>query len=126
MGFSSPTTTRMGISDARAKLTKLVNEVYRGETRIVVEKSGIPVAVMVSPADLTRLQDLDRRREAAWSVVDEVRARFADVSEEELLGQSLESIAAVRAARRAARSSAEATSSGSSATEDVVVGASRA
>ncbi len=125
MAARRPMTTHMGISDARAKLTSVVNDVYRGETRIVVEKSGIPVAVMVSPADLTRLQGLDRRREAAWSVVDEIGARFVGVSEDELMEQALESVANVRAARRASRASAGSISSDSVEAEEVVVGASR-
>ena len=37
-----PTTETMRISDVRGQLNKLVNRVYRKETRVVVEKSGIP------------------------------------------------------------------------------------
>lgn len=36
MPAKSPTTTHVAISDARAKLTSLVNGVYRGETRIII------------------------------------------------------------------------------------------
>ena len=125
MTVKLPRTTHLGISEARAKLTSLVNEVYRGETRIVVEKSGIPVAVVVSPADLARLEQLDRRREAAWATVDEISTRFAGISEEELMERAVESVASVRAARRAARLTTETSSPDSTETEDAMVVVSR-
>jgi prevent-host-death family protein len=55
-------TQTMKISEVKNTLSSLVNKVYRKETRVLVEKSGIPVAALVSADDLTRLQQLDR----AW------------------------------------------------------------
>jgi len=79
-----PTTQTMKISDVRSRLNTLVNEVYRKETRVVVEKSGIPVAGLVSAEDLKRLDQLDRQRDARFAVIDEVREAFADVPDEEI------------------------------------------
>ena len=107
MAVTRPTVLHMGISDARAKLTSVVNGVYRGETRIVVEKSGIPVAVVISPGDLARLDRLDRREAEDWAFVDEIRARFADVSEDELMRRAVESVREVRAEKRARREAQE-------------------
>lgn len=44
MANDTPTTETMKISDVRAELNKLVNRVYRHETRVIVEKSGTPAA----------------------------------------------------------------------------------
>ncbi|MCL4541912.1 MAG: type II toxin-antitoxin system Phd/YefM family antitoxin [Chloroflexi bacterium] len=42
-------TQTIPISQARQKLGALVNQVYKRQVRIVVEKSGIPVVALVSP-----------------------------------------------------------------------------
>lgn len=101
MAITTRTTTHMGISDARAKLTSVVNDVYRGDTRIVVEKSGIPVAAFVSPADLAKLEELDRDRSRFFELMNQMQAAFSDVSEEELIEQATLSIADVREEMRA-------------------------
>jgi prevent-host-death family protein len=59
-----PTMLTMKISEVKQQLNRLVNQVYRRETRIMVEKSGIPVAGIVSAEDLERLDRLDRERRA--------------------------------------------------------------
>ena len=79
-----PTTETMKISDVRGQFNTLVNRVYRKETRVVVEKSGIPVAGLVSAEDLRRLDQLDREREARFAIVDEVRQAFAGVPDDEI------------------------------------------
>jgi len=109
MAITTRTTTHMGISDARAKLTSVVNDVYRGDTRIVVEKSGIPVAAFVSPADLAKLEELDRKWNRLLDRMDEMQAAFADVSEEELIREADRAVQSVREQARAARQSAAST-----------------
>ncbi len=52
MPEQNPATQTVTISDVKKSLSGLVNEVYRGNTRILVEKSGIPAAALVSVADL--------------------------------------------------------------------------
>jgi len=59
-----PTMLTMKISEVKQQLNRLVNQVYRRETRVMVEKSGIPVAGIVSAEDLERLDRLDRERRA--------------------------------------------------------------
>jgi prevent-host-death family protein len=53
-------------TEARNRLPQLLNSVYRGEGRVVVERSGIPVAAIVSPQDLAALDRLDAQRARAW------------------------------------------------------------
>ncbi|CAN5666608.1 hypothetical protein BH23CHL3_BH23CHL3_11240 [soil metagenome] len=78
------TTETMKISDVRSQLNQLVNRVYRKETRVIVEKSGIPVAGIVSAADLERLDRLDEEDQDAWAVLEAMRAPFRDVPSEEI------------------------------------------
>ncbi len=75
-------TQTMKISDVKTHLSDVVNRVYRKEARVVVEKSGIPVAALVSTADLARLDRLDRERADRFTVLDEMRAAFAGVPPE--------------------------------------------
>jgi prevent-host-death family protein len=79
-----PITQTMKISDVRGQLNTLVTQVYRKETRVVVEKSGIPVAGLVSVEDLDRLDRLDREQRERFAVIDEVRQAFAGVPDEEI------------------------------------------
>ena len=76
-------TQTMKISEVKTQFSSLVNRVYRRETRVVVEKRGIPVAALVSTADLARLDHLDKERADRFKVLDEMRAAFKDVPPEE-------------------------------------------
>ena len=48
------TTQTIPVSQARQKLGELINQVYKRQVRIVVEKSGIPVVALVALADFER------------------------------------------------------------------------
>ncbi len=109
MRMHQPTTQTMKISTVRAELNTLVNQVYRKETRVVVEKSGIPVAALVSTDDLARLSQLDRERAERFAILDELRAAFRDVPPEELEREAERALAEVRAEMRAERDQADAT-----------------
>lgn len=56
-------TQTIPVSQARQKFGELINEVYKRNVRIIVEKSGIPVVALVSLADLERWSRQDRQRE---------------------------------------------------------------
>lgn len=103
-----PVTQTMKISSVRAELNTLVNQVYRHETRVVVEKSGIPVAALVSTDDLKRLDELDRERAARAALLEEFRAPFKDVPPEEIERQVAIALDEVRAEMRAERAAAAA------------------
>ncbi len=90
-----PMTQTMKASQARAEWSQLLNKVYRKQTR--VEKSGIPVAAIVSPDDLERLRRVD---EAEGQVLERMRAAFADVPDEQLERDVAQVIARVRAKAR--------------------------
>lgn len=84
MREQAPMTQTMKISDVKNRLSSLVNAVYRKETRVLVEKSGIPVAALVSVDDLKRLSQLEREREERFAVIDRMREAFQDVPPEEI------------------------------------------
>lgn len=87
----------IGAREARAKFADLLGRVhYRGET-VIVERSGKPM-VAVIPIDL--YERLIAEREARFAIVDQLQAKGARYSEEEVLNDIAEAIAAVRAARR--------------------------
>ncbi len=79
-----PMTQTMKASDARQHFASVLNRVFRKETRVVVEKSGIPVAAIVSADDLKRLDRLERERAERFGVIDEIRSAFAGVPDEEI------------------------------------------
>ena len=94
-----PVTETMKITDVKQGLNALVNRVHRHETRVLIEKSGIPVAGIVSAQGLQRLEQLDRERADQFKVLKEIGAAFKDVPSEELEREIARAITEVRAAR---------------------------
>ena len=94
---AQPMTETMKISDVKQQLNSLVNRVYRQETRVMVEKSGIPVAAIVSARDLQRLEQLDRKWAEGERVLREFAAGFADQTPEDIERETAKTIAEVRA-----------------------------
>ena len=86
----------MTISDVKQTLSSLVNEVDRGKTRILVEKSGIPVAALVSVNDLARLERFDREWEEGTKAIERFSQAFADVPTHEAEAEIARIIAEIR------------------------------
>lgn len=70
-------------SDVRQRWSEVANEVARDKTRVILEKSGVPVAGVVSPQDMEWLQERDQRMTELRETMDEMRQAFHDVSLEE-------------------------------------------
>lgn len=87
----------MSASDVRQHFGTVVNRVARGEGRIVVEKHGSPAVGIVSIEDVRRLRQLDARISEHHTTLNEFRARFQDVPEEELLREAEKASAEVKA-----------------------------
>ena len=94
------TTQTVKASEARQRFSELVNQVFRNEKRVLVEKSGIPVAAIVSADDLARLTELERQRAARFAVLDEIQAKNQDADPEEVERIVAEELAAARRERR--------------------------
>ena len=97
MREQEPMTQTVNVSQARQEFAQLLNKVFRRETRVIVEKSGIPVAAIVSAQDLQELQRLEKQRAGAFKVIDEMRDAFADVPDEDLGRQVDRALSQVRA-----------------------------
>lgn len=91
----------MQSSDVRAKWSQLLNKVFRDQTRIVVEKSGIPVAAVISAEELERFTKLEEQRERNFTVLDEIGEKFKDVSAEEIERAVNKALTRVRSAKSA-------------------------
>jgi prevent-host-death family protein len=86
----------MTATDARQHFASVINRVARRDARVMVEKSGVPVAGIVSADDMRRLDQLDREREERFGVIDEMRAAFKGVSVEEIEQEAKRSISEAR------------------------------
>lgn len=91
-----PITQTMKASEARQHFSQLLNRVFRRETRVVVEKSGVPVAAIISAQDLEELNRFEAQREKDFAIIDEIRAAFKDVSDEELEREVARAVAEAR------------------------------
>jgi prevent-host-death family protein len=87
-------------SDARQQWSELLNKVFRKETRVVVEKSGIPVAAIISAEDLERLNRYEQERAERFKILDEIGEAFKDVPPEELEREVAKTLDAVRQENR--------------------------
>lgn len=90
-------TQTLKASDVRAQWSQLLNKVFRNQTRVIVEKSGIPVAAVISAQDLTRLTQLEEQRKERFSVIDRMREAFKDVPTEKIEKEVSKAIKQVRA-----------------------------
>ena len=74
----------MNASQARENFSQLLSRSFRGETRILIEKSGIPVAAMISAEDLKRLTQLESQLTEEARLFGRMRAAFADLTEAQI------------------------------------------
>ena len=96
----------MTASGAGAHWDEILDRVYGHKARVIVERDGIPVAVVVSAADLERLQHLADQWDAPFRVIDRMRVAFSDVPDDELERQVDKAVAGARAELRAEREAA--------------------
>ena len=88
-------TQTLNITATRSQLSELVNQVFRRESRIIIQKSGIAAAALVSADDLARLEAFEQRT-ADFADLAEIQGAFADVPADE---HEREVARAVKAAR---------------------------
>lgn len=78
MTHRTPTETAMKLTDAKQQLSQVVNQVARGESRIVVEKSGLPVAAIISVEEYRRFKAQDVTNRERWAELFQKLERFSD------------------------------------------------
>lgn len=90
----------MKASEARQQWSQVLNKVFRNQTRVVVEKSGIPVAAVISAVDLQRFTQLEEQRKERFKALDKMREAFKNVPVGEVEQEINKAITQVRAAKR--------------------------
>jgi len=91
-----PVTQTISLTDARQSFSQLINQVFRREARVLIEKNSLPVAALVSADDLERLRRYDEEREQRFRILDEIQEAFKDVPPEELEREVSRAVAQVR------------------------------
>ena len=95
-----PMTQTMKASEAKQQWGQLLNQVFKREKRVLIEKSGIPVVGIVSAQDLERLQAFEAQREADFAVLDEIGEAFKDQTPEQIEREVARAVAAARTQMR--------------------------
>ena len=106
MGGLQRATKVIKMSALKNSLSRVVNAVSNDDARMLVEKNGVPVAI-VSVSDLRRLVHGDRtnrgQEEDPFAGIERAGAAFKDVPIEEIERETDRAIAEIRARDRAAR-----------------------
>ena len=89
--------------DGNERLAMAIRQAARTRVRLVVEDGGVPVAAVVPPDDLKRLDRLDARLAERRRVIDAMRRPFRDVPAEEIEQETNRILAEIREEDRAAR-----------------------
>ena len=98
---TTPDTETMTLTDARQQFSQIVNRVARKESRVLIEKNGLPVAAIVTADDLRDLDELDMRRQEEFAAFTRISDAFSDVPIDELEREVKRVIAETRAEYRA-------------------------
>jgi prevent-host-death family protein len=107
MSTPEPTVRIVDASEAARTLNELLDDVSQTNSRVVVEKGGMPVAAVISAADLERFRRLEEQRKRDFEVVKRMQEAFAGVPFEEIEREAAKALAEVRAEIRQERLSAE-------------------
>ncbi|MCC6704845.1 MAG: type II toxin-antitoxin system Phd/YefM family antitoxin [Thermomicrobiales bacterium] len=91
---------RSGISDTKQNFSKLINEVAGRETRVVVEKNGLPVAAIISAKDYEWLKRFEANRARQLESMRRISEAAAHIPIEEIEAEAERLIAEDRAKYR--------------------------
>lgn len=87
-------TKRMSAREARDNFSDLLGTVYYAKEPVIVERKGKPVAVIISPEQFERFEQLSRDRYAA--IIEEIWKRNEDKDPEEVYRHVTEVVEEVR------------------------------
>lgn len=103
----TPATETIKASEARQQWSALLNEIFRGDKRVVVEKNGIPVIALISAKDFKSFQRHDRQQRERFRILEQMSEPFKDVPPEEIEREVARAIQEVREEGRRARQQRE-------------------
>jgi len=95
-----PITQVVTASEARREWSELLNKVFRKEERVIVEKSGTPVAAIISVEDLERFNRFEARRRERFKALEDSWDAHEDDDPAEIEHEVSRAILAVRAESR--------------------------
>lgn len=90
----------MKASQARQQWSQLLNKVYKSQDRIVIEKSGIPIAAVISASDLERITTLEDQWDEDFAILDKIARKFQDIPTKEIEREVNKALSEVRAENR--------------------------
>ena len=97
-------------TDVRQLWSQGLDDVAHTQKRVIVETSGVPVAAIISPMDLERLNRMDEQQEQALDeALKRARAAFAGKTDEQITEEVAEVVDHVRAAKRKETASSTST-----------------
>jgi prevent-host-death family protein len=96
----APHSRTVSASEARQRFSAIAEEVHRTDARVIIERSGIPVAVLISPRDYTRFQVMERQSDRDFAVVDRIGERFKDASAADIEDEVANAMREIRDERR--------------------------
>jgi prevent-host-death family protein len=97
---SKPTTRVVAATDVAQRFADLLDGVTSGQTRVVIERGGAPVAALISAEDLRRFRWMDAERAERFRALDEMQAAFRDAPDAEVEREIERAVADVRAKQR--------------------------
>jgi len=101
MHWREPVTETINATEARRSWSDLLNRVFRREARVIIEKSGIPVAAIISMREFEFFEHLKAKREQRLAVLDAISEPFEGTSPDEIELEVAKAIAEGRAENRA-------------------------
>jgi prevent-host-death family protein len=96
-------TETMSVSEARKRFAETLNRVRETDARIVVEKSGIPVAAVVPLSVLRDADERELRRKDALESLRRAQTGFEGVTEEEAEREIAKALDEIKQEQRLAR-----------------------
>ena len=87
-------------SEAKQKWSQLLNAVFRREARVIVEKTGVPVAALIAADDLERLAQYEKAEAERFAALRRIGEAFKDVPVEELEEEVEQALSLARQRRR--------------------------
>ncbi len=102
-----PATQVLKASEARQQWSALLNKVFRRQTRVIVEKGGVPVAALISAEDLERFDRLEAQRAERFKILDRIGDAFKDEAPEESERLATRAVAEAREAHRRKQQAAQ-------------------
>jgi len=83
-------------SQVRQEWSTILNTVYKENSQVIVEKSGIPVAAIISPEELKHFNRYKEETRERLKVIEDIRLGFKGVSDEELEQEISKAVTEVR------------------------------